>query len=336
MKILSRTLANGKVAHAYLFGGPQGSGKRLAARLFAQALNCEKGQDPCGQCSACRRIARSLDPKETLHPDIMHLAPGMWEKQASHTILIDAVRDLCSRLYAAPLEARHRVVFVHEADTMQIAAQNAFLKTLEEPLERLRTVFVLVTDRPYSLLSTVRSRCQQIGFTQLSVRQAATVLAELDGLDPALAQRAALMADGNLELAREYAQEGADSDEDGGELAVWLELWDGLVSGKTRDSDTAIQKLTDGRDRVERVLSALLTWHRDLLLLAQGGDWSLVIHRDHLPMLTRQVQGLAPAQLVWRMDRLGEIRDFQNLYARGDLAFSALVQQILAGEDRRI
>jgi DNA polymerase-3 subunit delta' len=307
----------------------------LAARLFAQALNCETSQsDPCGKCSTCDRIERSLDPETSLHPDIMHLAPGRWEKQASHTILIDAVRDLCGRLYSSPLEARFRIVYVHEADTMQVAAQNAFLKTLEEPLERLRTVFVLISDRPHMLLSTIRSRCQEVGFSQISLPRLETYLVEHSGIDAETASRAAAQSDGNLNLALELARIGGD-DETFSEIDGWLSAWEGLVNGEDLQPDNAISSLSRGREEFERVLLALIGWHRDLLVMTQGGDPSSVINRDRLPQLKRQAAALESRQVIWRIERLSEIRDFQAVYARADLSLAAMVQQIMAGEDLR-
>ena len=149
-----------------LFAGPSGVGKRLTALAVAQALNCtntsqgsglraEGSVDACGACAACTRIARGV------HPDVLFVEPG-----DSGAIKIDQVRDIVDRAQYRPFEGRRRVVIIDEADALVQPAQNALLKTLEEPTPS--SVFILVTSRPDMLLPTVLSRCPQLRFRPLS------------------------------------------------------------------------------------------------------------------------------------------------------------------------
>src|SRR5262245_16196954 len=165
VQLLSRSVSRGTLPPSLIFAGPSGANTRLTAVAVAQALNClaphtTESQsasadalpfDACGTCAACVRIARGV------HPDVLIAEPG-----DSGTIKIDQIRDLVDRAAYRPFEGRRRVVIVDEADALVTAAQNALLKTLEEPPPS--SVFILVTARPDVLLPTVRSRCIRLVF----------------------------------------------------------------------------------------------------------------------------------------------------------------------------
>jgi DNA polymerase-3 subunit delta' len=176
---LRSALRRGAVHHAYLFAGPEGAGKGRAALLLAQAANCEGGpdeqasgrDDPCGACGPCRKIERGV------HPDVLVLRDeramtkaGRWEPKGGRTpskdIVVDQVRDVVDRRLALKrFEGRRRFVIVDPADAMNPQAQNALLKTLEEPPPD--TTLVLVASSPDSLLPTIRSRCLRVPFAPL-------------------------------------------------------------------------------------------------------------------------------------------------------------------------
>jgi DNA polymerase-3 subunit delta' len=165
VELLSRSVSQSTLPPSLLFTGPSGSGKRLTAVAVAQALNCleprslasssdgAKLVDACGVCAACARIARGV------HPDVLIVQPG-----DSGSIKIDQIRDVVDRAAFRPFEGRRRVVIVDDADALVTAAQNALLKTLEEPPPS--SVFILITSRPDVLLPTVRSRCIRLTFTE--------------------------------------------------------------------------------------------------------------------------------------------------------------------------
>ncbi|MEC9072562.1 MAG: DNA polymerase III subunit delta', partial [Myxococcota bacterium] len=163
--------ANGTVHHALLFAGPDGVGKATVARALSALMNCT-GQAPvdpegrpvdaCGTCRSCRRIlAEPTDGEvgESSHPDLLALRPD------GKTIKIGQVREILKVLPYPPLEARVRVVVIDPAEAMTVPAANALLKTLEEPPSS--TQFILVSSQPDALLTTIRSRCQRIGFGRL-------------------------------------------------------------------------------------------------------------------------------------------------------------------------
>jgi hypothetical protein len=140
--LLSRAIARDTLPPAMLFAGPAGIGKRRVALALASSINCLEPvstptlqRDACSQCASCRRIARAV------HPDVIVIEPG-----DSGTIKIDDVRDVIKRAGYRPFEARRRVVIIDEADALVQAAQNALLKTLEEPPSA--SVFILVSSMP--------------------------------------------------------------------------------------------------------------------------------------------------------------------------------------------
>ena len=161
---LREAIQVGRVGHAYLLSGPNGVGKAAAARAFAQALCCtnEDRQDPsapCGQCRACRNVLRGVHPDvETFSLDtqvILADKPGR-----GSTLTIDTVRRLRSSGALLPLESDRRILIIDDAETLLEPAQQALLKTLEEPPHGV--TLMLLADEPEALLETVRSRCQEV------------------------------------------------------------------------------------------------------------------------------------------------------------------------------
>jgi DNA polymerase-3 subunit delta' len=150
-EILNRALASGRLAHAYLFAGPDGIGKRLMAMALARAIVCEE-QRGCGNCIACRKIDHQN------HPDLHILEPD------GKAIKIEQIRAFQRELNFKPLEAPRKICMIEQADTMTVGAANALLKTLEEP--RGDTLLVLLSSQPNRLLETIRSRCQPLPFNR--------------------------------------------------------------------------------------------------------------------------------------------------------------------------
>ncbi len=188
--LLQRAMAADRVAPAYLFVGPPSVGKALTARAFVQALNCDREYGAaCGTCNPCRTIASGN------HPDLLWARP----EKRSRTISVATARTAAGALALAPQLGRHRVAVFDDADCLHRAAQNALLKTLEEP--PARSLIVLVTSVPTGLLPTVRSRCQLVRFRPLAPTTVAALL-EADGVPPAEARLAAGAANGGVAPAR--------------------------------------------------------------------------------------------------------------------------------------
>ena len=156
---LRKNLSEGTFVHSYLICGEKGTGKRSLAKLTAAALLCRNGNGcPCGKCSSCVQVMTEN------HPDLIILQPGIpiaKDTEAGRTTIpVEDIRELIRQVNVFSFEGGRRAVIVRDAHKMTPAAQNAFLKTLEEPPEG--TVFFLLTDMPGSLLTTIISRCRRI------------------------------------------------------------------------------------------------------------------------------------------------------------------------------
>jgi len=270
---LERAIAGGRVAHAYVFEGPPGVGKRSAALGLAMALDCPVAPGlGCGACEICRRIEAGL------HPDVPSFGPSGPGGQ----IVIDDIRAILALTRTRPHEARARVIVVDDADAMNPSSANGLLKTLEEPLPGNH--LVLCTGAPDRLLPTVRSRAQRIRFRALGPT-ALTAIARARGLPEARAEIAVALADGSaarmLEAAgvREgngtsvaNADEAADGESTGLGQALG-ELRRAVSTPGAGQMFDAVQALTGEKESkadLPRLLALLGGLYRDAMAVAAG------------------------------------------------------------------
>jgi len=207
-EILRGAITRGQIHHAYLFGGPEGSGKEQAALRFVQALNCEKAEGmACGVCGECKRIANFG------HPDVNWVMPEQeliarklagrtdFTDTPSRDIRVSQIRKLIERLALKALTARQKGAVIVNAERMNPQAQNALLKTLEEPPRA--TTLILVSAAPDALLPTIRSRCLRVPFVPMSLEQVASEVAMDRKLPMNEAMLCARLAQGSRARARE-------------------------------------------------------------------------------------------------------------------------------------
>lgn len=301
--LLSQAIHRGTLPPTLLFAGPAGTGKFGVAQAVAATLNClspvssQPGLpvDACGTCRACDRVARGV------HVEVLALEP---DERAS--IKTDVVRDVLSRTGFRPFEGRRRVVIIREAETLESQAQNALLKSLEEPPPG--TVFILVTTVPDALLPTVRSRCMRLRFGRLTEAEIEAVLTRDFDRRSADARAAATLADGSV--AQALALESAD-------LVVLRETATRLLTGAAaRSVSQRLQaagllvsspsKKDRTRDELGLVLRFLASMLRDLELLNTGGDERIMANpalRDQLQGLQRAFEGPRAREAFQAVDR---------------------------------
>ena len=154
VRTLKNALATGKIAHAYLFAGPRGTGKTTMAKLFAKALNCEEGIGH--QCNSCKNCVAIM---EGSHPDVLEL-------DAASNNGVDEIRELIDKVKYGTILGRYKVYIIDEVHMLSTGAFNALLKTLEEPPEHV--IFILATTEPHKILPTILSRCQRYDFNKVS------------------------------------------------------------------------------------------------------------------------------------------------------------------------
>lgn len=302
---LRAALRRGALHHAYLFGGPAGTGKGSAARVLAQAANCERGDrvdEPCGECGPCRKIARGV------HPDVFVLSDersmvkaGRWEarggRSPSKDIVVDQVRDLVDhRLAMKRVEGRRRFVVIDPADAMNVQAQNALLKTLEEPPED--TTLVLVASSPDALLPTIRSRCARVTFAPLPDVLVAEHL-QKEGRGAEEARLAAALAAGSLGRALEL---------DTKELGAVREALTAAAALDARDARAWLGFAAEhgkDRERARELCELLLVWLRDVVAVQAAADDAPLALGGLARETARTAAAISPAEVLRRREAVG-------------------------------
>lgn len=279
VRTLKNALANDKLAHAYLFAGPRGTGKTTMARLLAKALDCDEGVGvQCNHCSNCESIS------DGSHPDVIEI-------DAASNNGVDQVRDLIEKVTYAPIKGRYKVYIIDEVHMMTDAAFNALLKTIEEPPERV--IFILCTTEPYKVLPTILSRCQRFDFGKIPDEDMEKKLIEVLTKEDATYDKKGLrlvmkLADGGMRDALSILDQvlaySSSSLREEDVLAIYglasdLEKVDLLSSLKKGDVARVVGKaeayLAGGID-IRRLVGELITFLKDLLIYEKTTDESLM------------------------------------------------------------
>jgi DNA polymerase-3 subunit delta' len=261
--LLTKAMATGRLAHAYLFDGPDGVGKRSAAIGLALAIACQT--DPgqgCGVCDTCRRMLTGQ------HPDLRVLAPE------SATYLVEQAREAVSWACTRPHEAPGRVIVLDRADALNPASANCLLKTLEEPFPG--NYIVLISSSPDRLLPTIRSRVERVRFVSLKP-ETLLELALRRGVDRVHAETAAVLAGGQVSRLYALCEKEAESD-------LWVQV--GRLRSAAGASDmgsifdvAASYAEKESRENLPEVLDLLARFYRDALTIAVDAK-ELVLLRD--------------------------------------------------------
>jgi len=284
VKLLQAAIRTGNVSHAYLFGGPAGTGRKQAALAFAQALFCTSGgPDACGECLACRKIEHGNEPD-------LHLV-----EPDGAAIKIDQIRGLQRDLSYRSEESKRKVYIMERAETMTPQAANSMLKFLEEPSSPV--VAILLTENPQAILPTIRSRAQFVPFLPLPPQvMLERLLAE--GHPPLLARAAVHLASG-IDACRAIIQQEGFAETR--KLVIQLGK-DSL--GRLPAAMVSIgQAFKNGlqADRIETVLALLALWYRDLLNV-QIGRREQVVFADELGWMDKHAFMRKPHEWVACME----------------------------------
>ncbi len=290
--ILKRALANNTLAHAYLFSGDEGIGKKLTALALAAAINCpNRGhQGGCGACSSCRKTASGG------HPDIHVLVPDGEE------IKIDQIRQIQDILALKPYEGAKKTLIVDFAERMNPSSSNAFLKTLEEPPGE--ALIILISSMPQSLLPTIRSRCQEIRFQPLPRRTLAQVLMRERSLSEEDAWFLAALARGSigLGLAMDIEQEKA-------ERQRFFSLWNDISRMTASEVLDLAERYAKDREQFDRLLEIGVESIRDALVYGETGDERLLVQAGSGERCQQEVERFPRPRMLADLDLIIASRD---------------------------
>ena len=282
LELLTRVVHAKRLAHAYVFSGLEGIGKRLIARALAKKILCSSGgEKSCGTCSSCIQVDRAS------HPDLMMIEP---EKGV---ITIESIRNLKRELSRKSFSGGYKVCLIDEADKMNLQAENALLKTLEEPTPD--TVIILVTGKPYRLLPTVLSRCQHLKFQPLSLFDVSElIMAGAAGIERDEALLMASLTGGSPGKAFSLKL---------GELKGLRDSWISQTRFDVHDAKDekefiGEEKFLSDKENVDLKLNLFRLWYRDLVLYKIYGNFDCVLNKDKTEEIALQSSSLSLERLL--------------------------------------
>lgn len=261
-----------KISHAYLINGERNSGKEFIAKTFAMALQCEKGGDePCQECHSCRQALSAN------HPDIIRLV-----HEKPNTIGVEDIRlKINNDIAIKPYQGPYKIYIISEGEKMTVQAQNALLKTLEEPPEY--AVILILTDSPEALLSTVLSRCVRLDMKPVPDALVQKYLMETLHVPDYKAEVCTAFARGNVGRAKLLAS--SEEFDKVKEEAVTLLKY--IHEMELSEIVAAIKKITEYQFDVTDYLDILSIWYRDVLMFKAMNDANHLIFREEIQYIKK-------------------------------------------------
>lgn len=275
IQYIRNAVTAGQVSHAYILNGERGSGKKMLASLFAMTLLCEqKGPDPCNQCHSCKQ-ANSGN-----HPDIIHVT-----HEKPNTISVDDIREQVNATVAVkPYQGPYKVYIIDRAELLTVQAQNALLKTIEEPPEY--AVFLLLTENAETLLPTINSRCVMLKLRNIKDTLIKRYLMENLQVPDYKAEVCTAFAQGNMGRAimlanSEHFNEIKDE-------AVQLLKY--IREMELSEVIAAINSISAYKLEITDYLDILMIWYRDVLLYKATKEIDKVVFKDQIQYIKEQAK----------------------------------------------
>ncbi|TFH02551.1 MAG: DNA polymerase III subunit delta' [Calditrichales bacterium] len=327
---------NDRLAHAYLFYGPEGSGKEATALAVAKVVNCQHpGRKPCNECLSCEKIS------QIQHPDVKFVIPEgkTWTTKdlqkkykqkvenpysgivytGPTSISIDRIRLLKDEAKFAPYEGQKKVYILTEVDQMSRPSANSFLKLLEEPPENL--MIIMITNSLDKLLDTIRSRCQLVYFPAFTSEEAFAILRLYKNQD-AEGDKTARIAQGNLKKIFELSEQGPDE-----KRHVVYDYLKAAASGNALTLQEVVDLIHKERDKkfLLDVLNLLTLWFKDTIHLVSVGDEAPIINVDFEDEIHRFAKSYAPSDF----DQI--VSEIENAIAAvGNNVYAPIILTVLA------
>lgn len=272
---LRNALVSGKVSHAYIINGEKNSGKEFIARVFSMALQCEKGEvEPCQECHSCKQALSGNQP------DIIRIV-----HEKPNSIGVEDIRrqvngDVAIKPYSSP----YKVYIINEAEKMTVQAQNALLKTLEEP--PAYAVIILLTANLNALLSTILSRCVVLNMKPVSDELVKQYLMEQLQVPDYKAEVCVAFARGNVGKAKALASSEDFENVKSEALSLLKYIHDMELS----EIIAAIKKITEYKLEIGDYLDIFAVWYRDVLLFKATNDVNSLVFREEIQSIRRTAQ----------------------------------------------
>jgi len=273
MDSLKKAIEHDQVAHAYLFEGAEGLGKKAIALKLASALVCNNKDKPCGKCSSCIKISTGN------HPEIKII-------EGEGIIKVDEIREIIKDIQLKPYEGSHKVYIICNAEKMNMQGQNALLKTLEEPPHY--ATLILITTKANSLLPTIVSRCQTIKLNPISLEDIKSYLINNKDIDSETAQMLAAFSGGIVGRAVELL----DNPDFHVRREGVIKLCKDLMTPKLLNILDQISFFEEQKSHIEEVLDLMISWYRDLFVYKETRSVELIINVDKTEEIDYQVRGI--------------------------------------------
>ena len=269
---LRNAVSTDKVSHAYIINGERSSGKEFIARVFAMALQCEKGEiEPCGECHSCKQALSSN------HPDIIYVS-----HEKPNTIGVEDIRtQINGDIGVKPYSSRRKIYIMNEGEKMTVQAQNALLKTLEEPPEY--AVILILTTQVEALLPTILSRCVVLNMKPVSDALVKKYLMEELAVPDYKANICVAFARGNIGKAKLLAS--SEEFEKVKDEAITLVKY--INDMEISEIVKAIKKISEYKFDVNDYLDILSVWYRDVLLFKATKDINSLIFKEEIQQIMR-------------------------------------------------
>ena len=270
---LQNAISMGKVSHAYIINGPQLSGKMMIAEAFARALQCEKeGTDGCGECKSCHQA------DDHNHPDIIYVS-----HEKPNNISVDDIRtQLNNDIVIKPYSSKYKIYIVDEAEKMNQQAQNALLKTIEEP--PAYAVIMLLTTNADSFLQTIRSRCITLNMKSVKDEVIKAYLMNEKHIPDYQADISAAFAQGIVGKAVKLAS----SDEFNELKESALSLIKRLDDIDLYELGAAVKQIAEYKLKVQDYFDLIMVWYRDVLYMKAINDVNGLIFKDEVYDIKKQ------------------------------------------------
>ena len=271
---LQTAITQNKVSHAYIINGEHGSGKRLIAGVFAAALQCEeKGTNPCGACKSCAQAETGN------HPDII------WVTHEKMSIGVDDIRaQVNNDIAIKPYSSAKKIYIIPDADKMTEQAQNALLKTIEEPPEY--AVVILLAENVNHLLQTILSRCVVLNLKPVSEEEIADYLVKQYSIPDYAAKVAAQFSQGNVGKAIRYGTSG-DFDKIKEDSLHLLKYIDDM---EIHEIIEAIRKLSEYKHKISDCIDFMQLWYRDILMYKVTKDPDKILFKEEFRFISAQAK----------------------------------------------